>query len=139
MKTLPPEKDRVRRHTSEKTNQAIDEKIAARVMRFAKAPPKAISARIDELDAEWDIERVLETNASALALTGVALAATVSRKWLILPGVVLGFLLLHATEGWCPPLPVLRRAGVRTRREIDREKYALKYLCGDFENLNPLH
>lgn len=31
-----------------------------------------------------------------------------------------------------PPVPVLRRCGVRTRREIDEEKYALKALRGDF-------
>lgn len=29
-------------------------------------------------------------------------------------------------------MPVLRRLGVRTREEIDREKYALKALRGDF-------
>jgi hypothetical protein len=35
------------------------------------------------------------------------------------------FLLQHGLQGWCPPLPVLRRLGVRTQREIDAEKYAL--------------
>jgi hypothetical protein len=28
----------------------------------------------------------------------------------------------------CPPLPILRRLGVRIRGEIDREKHALKAL-----------
>src|SRR5204863_859465 len=94
--------------------------------------------RIDELDREWDIERVLETNASCLALLGVGLAATVNRKWLALSAGVLGFLLLHGVQGWCPPLPVLRRAGVRTRAEIDRERFALKFLRGDFAHVrNP--
>jgi hypothetical protein len=37
----------------------------------------------------------------------------------------LPFLLLHGVKGWCPPLPVLRRLGIRTRDEIDREKYSL--------------
>jgi hypothetical protein len=46
--------------------------------------------------------------------------------------VVLTFLFQHAVQGWCPPLPVLRRLGVRTRKEIDRERYALKALRGDF-------
>jgi hypothetical protein len=45
-----------------------------------------------------------------------------------LPGVVLSFLLQHALQGWCPPLPILRRMGVRTRGEIDQEKYELKAL-----------
>ena len=30
------------------------------------------------------------------------------------------------------PVPVLRRLGVRTREEIDRELYALKALVGNF-------
>jgi hypothetical protein len=65
---------------------------------------------------------------------GVGLAAaTGSRKWLILPGVVLSFLFQHAVQGWCPPVPVFRRLGVRTREEIDRERYALKALRGDFD------
>lgn len=77
--------------------------------------------------------RLLETNASALALLGLGLAVAHSRKWLIVPGVVLPFLLQHAVQGWCPPVPIFRRLGVRTRKEIDREKYALKALRGDFD------
>jgi hypothetical protein len=55
---------------------------------------------------------------------------------LVVPGVVLPFLFQHAVQGWCPPLPVLRRLGVRTREEIDREKYALQVLRGDFANIH---
>jgi hypothetical protein len=73
-----------------------------------------------------DIERVLEVNASTLALSGLILGLTKNRKWLFLPGIVLPFLLQHGLQGWCPPLPLLRRFGIRTRGEIDREKYALK-------------
>ena len=69
---------------------------------------------------------MLEVNASTLALSGLALGVTVNKKWLVVPGVVLSFLLQHGLQGWCPPLPILRRLGVRTRGEIDREKYALK-------------
>ena len=72
------------------------------------------------------MERVLEVNASTLALSGLVLGATVNKKWLLVPCVVLSFLLQHGLQGWCPPLPLLRRLGVRTRGEIDREKYALK-------------
>ena len=82
--------------------------------------------RIGALDREWDVERVLEVNASTLALSGLVLGVTVNKKWLLVPGVVLSFLLQHGLQGWCPPLPLLRRLGIRTRGEIDREKYALK-------------
>jgi hypothetical protein len=53
------------------------------------------------------------------------LGMTRNRKWLTLPAVVMPFLLMHGIQGWCPPLPLLRKWGVRTRGEIDREKYSL--------------
>jgi hypothetical protein len=61
------------------------------------------------------------------------LGALVDRRFLALPAAVFGFFFQHATQGWCPPLPVFRRMGVRTRREINKEKYALKALRGDFD------
>jgi hypothetical protein len=94
-----------------------------------------ITSRIAELENEWSIERYLDTNASILALTGALLGVTVSRKWLLLSAAVGGFLLQHAVSGWCPPIPLLRRLGIRTRSELDREKFALKALRGDFKNI----
>jgi hypothetical protein len=127
--------ERVRRHTSRRTNARIDADIAGTIEAFSAKTEGAITQRIDQLDQEWDIERILETNASTLALLGVGLAATVNRKWLALSAGVLSFLLLHGVHGWCPPLPALRRAGVRTRAEIDRERFALKFLRGDFDQV----
>jgi hypothetical protein len=103
----------------------------AGVRKVAKDPAK-IHRRLRELDEEWDIERVLETNASALAFVGAALGASVDRRWLLIPIVVGGFLFQHAIQGWCPPIPVLRRLGFRTAREIEIERVALKALRGDF-------
>jgi hypothetical protein len=37
-------------------------------------------------------------------------------------------------DGW-PTIPLLRRLGIRTREEMDRERYALKALAGDFESV----
>lgn len=54
------------------------------------------------------------------------------RRWLLLSGTVCGFLLQHALQGWCPPLPAIRALGVRTKEEIDSERYALKVARGDF-------
>lgn len=51
--------------------------------------------------------------------------------------VVAGLHLQHALRGWCPPLPVLRRLGFRTRAEIDRERYALKVVRDDLDALAP--
>ena len=117
--------DRVRRSTSMELNQQIDQQTDNNIHHYANSSPEAIRQRLHELDNEWDVERVLEVNASTLALTGLALGLTINRNWFILPAAVLGFLLQHGIQGWCPPLPVLRRLGVRTRGEIDREKYEL--------------
>lgn len=129
------ENDRVRRNTAPAINAEIDSDLERQIRFYAVQSPTAISERIEELENEWSIERVLETQASTLALSGILLAATRSKKWLFLSGGVLGFFLWHGVKGWCPPLPVLRRLGVRTRCEIEREKYALKILRGDFEQV----
>jgi hypothetical protein len=124
--------DRVREHTSEEVNRSIDEQTELRIAEYAGQDRSELTRRINELEGEWDMERYLEMNASALAFTGLVLGATVNKRWLALPGVVLPFLFQHAVQGWCPPVPVFRRLGVRTRKEIEREKYALKVLRGDF-------
>ena len=128
--------DRVRANTSEEINLSIDRAIDDNVRRYATRSKAEITHRIGELDREWDMERWLETNASALAFSGVALSILHSKKWLVVPGLVLPLLFQHAVQGWCPPVPLFRRLGVRTRKEIDREKYALKVLRGDFAGVS---
>jgi hypothetical protein len=123
--------DRVQRHTSEAVNRTIHAEMLERLIYFALHPDR-IDSRLQELDREWDIERALEANASSFALAGLTLGVTRDRRWLALPAAVAGFLLQHAVQGWCPPLPLLRRLGFRTPREIDQERYALKALRGDF-------
>jgi hypothetical protein len=129
------EPDRVRANTADEINRRVDRGIADSVAYYSGKSKDEIRCRIDELEREWDVERLLETNASALAFTGLLLGVMQSKKWLLLPGIVLPFLFQHAVQGWCPPVPIFRRWGVRTREEIDREKYALKALRGDFKNV----
>lgn len=85
---------------------------------------EAISARIRELDQEWSIERMLQVNAATLALAGTLLGPFVNKRWLVVPGIVTTFLLQHGTQGWCPPLPVMQAMGLRSRREIEKERYS---------------
>jgi hypothetical protein len=136
MVSSPFESERVRRNTAPAINEKIDEIVRECVRRYALAPKDVLSRRIDELDREFDIERTLQANASLAALTGILLGVTVNRRWLAFSTGVLGFLLLHSTQGWCPPLPVLRRLGVRTRSEIERERFVLKFLRGDFDGID---
>jgi hypothetical protein len=132
MPTLPATTSRVRDASSEAANRRIEDRIADNLAFFA-ARPELIDRRLDELDREWDTERVLEANAATLALGGTLLGILEDRRFLALPVVVTAFLLQHALQGWCPPLPVLRALGVRTAREIERERTALKALRGDFQ------
>lgn len=127
------EVERVRRHTSKRSNERIDHAIADTIKAHAGESDAVLTRRLDELDREWDVDRTLQTAAATMALTTATLGLRVNRRWLVLTGGILGFLLLHGTRGWCPPLPVLRRLGVRTRAEIDRERFALKFLRGDFD------
>lgn len=124
----PTSADRVRHATAPHVNREIDRETNRNIRRYANSSPEVVNRRIEELEREWDVERTLEVNASTLALTGLLLGMTANKKWLMLPGVVLTFLLQHGLQGWCPPLPILRRLGVRTRGEIDREKYELRAL-----------
>lgn len=124
--------ERVRTSTAEEVNAQIDETTMRNLNSYWRNG-KEIHSRLRRLDAEWDIERTLELNAALFALAGTLLGSFVNRRWFILPVVVTTFLAQHAIQGWCPPLPIFRKMGIRTRREIDREKYALKALRGDFK------
>jgi hypothetical protein len=126
--------ERVPRHTAQEVNRQIRQETEDRLAYFADHPEE-IAARLNELDREWDIERTIEANASTLAFTGVALGAALDRRWLALPALVTAFLFQHAVQGWCPPVPILRRMGFRTADEINQERYALKALRGDFQPL----
>ena len=123
--------NRVPSHTDEEINRRIREETERRLA-YYETHSDEIPARLAELDREWDIERTLEANASTLAFTGVLLGTTVDRRWLALPALVSAFLFQHAVQGWCPPLPILRRLGFRTADEINEERVALKALRGDF-------
>jgi hypothetical protein len=124
-------RNRVPAHTSEDINQRIRQEISRNV-RYYAAHPEKMPERLRELDQEWDIERAIQANAAAIGFFGVMMGATRGRGWLALPALVTGFLFQHAVQGWCPPVPVLRRLGFRTSYEIEEERQALKAVRGDF-------
>lgn len=131
---LPTTRERVPQHTSEHINRRIAAETAARIERIARDPER-IARRLRELDAEWDIERAIEANASTLAFFGTALGYFAHPYWLALPALVTAFLFQHAVSGWCPPVPVLRRLGFRTVYEIERERHVLKAIRGDYDGV----
>jgi hypothetical protein len=129
---LPGTDERVPAHTRMRENQRIQARTLHDVSRYFSASEQTLTERIHELEREWDIERVLEANAASIALIGLTLGVTADRRFLVLPFAVAGFLLQHALQGWCPPLPLLRRLGIRTSAEIHQEILALRILRGDF-------
>lgn len=117
--------DRVTNYTPMEINERIERATEASI-EYYQNHPELIEKRLQELDAEWDIERTLQTNAAALVLGGSFLGLVVNRLFFTVPFVVSGFLLQHAMQGWCPPLRLLRQRGIRTAREIETERYALQ-------------
>ena len=131
MATIARSMKRVEDQTHPEINERIRRQTQASVAYYA-SHLEQIPERLAELDREWDTERMLQINSAALSLIGLALARK-SPKWLALPIAVQGFFLQHGIQGWCPPLPLIRRAGIRTAREIEIERHALKALRGDYQ------
>jgi len=121
---------RVAEHTAFDVTQKLTQAFRRSLTWYAQRPSE-IPRRLKELDREWDVERVLATGSSCLSLLGLALGISRRRRWLALPAIVQSFYLQHTLQGWCPPLPLLRRAGFRTPNEIEREKAALKEILRD--------
>lgn len=134
---IPSTLQRVPENTAQHINEEILRHTEETVRRVVAAGSEAIDRRLHELAAEWDVERYVETLAPTLSLIGLGLGLTGNKKWLALPIVVQAFFLQHALQGWCPPIPVLRRLGIRTQAEIDEERYALKAARGDFRGVVP--
>jgi len=132
---IPATTTRVEENTDEAVNERIHQQTERSIAYFAGKGREEINRRLEELDREWDVERLLEANAASLALLGLGLGSFVDRRFFALPAVVTGFLLQHAVQGWCPPIPIFRRLGIRTAHEIDTERYSLKVIRGDFDDL----
>jgi hypothetical protein len=131
MNIIASSADRVTLNSSAMANERIRRRTHNNIIRAVRLGRRGIERRLAELDEEWDIER--------LGLLGCLLGTTKRPVWFLLPAGVAAFLLQHALQGWCPPLPVLRRLGFRTADEINIERFALKVLRGDFEALPPEH
>lgn len=126
---------RVEKQTAPHLNQQIERQLQDRIQLYRDQDSDLITKRLQELDREWDTERTLQTNFATLSLIGITLAATVNKRWALLSIGVPAFMIQHALQGWCPPLAVLRRKGFRTTKEINEERFALKSLRGDFDQI----
>lgn len=117
---------RAEEHSPEEINAGIREETKARIARYAAEPEEVLRGRLQELDDEWDVERVLEANFAGVVLASVLLSRVAGKGFFALAGVAAVFMAQHVLQGWCPPLPLLRRMGVRTSREIEHERNSLQ-------------
>jgi hypothetical protein len=85
---------------AKKQNQTNGSGDFDRVRGYARSSREEITARIKELEKEWSIERLIESEAPMMALGGLGLGALVNRKFLVLPAFVFGMVALHGVQGW---------------------------------------
>jgi hypothetical protein len=132
----PPSHDEIRERTSSVSNERID-RTTRRAVSHALASPADMRDRIAALDREWDIDRVLMLNFAVLGGLSAALTMrSIARSgrlggWGALFFTQIGFLAHHAIRRWCPPMPLFRALGIRSQREIDREREHLQHLQSD--------
>lgn len=128
--------DAVRVHTPERVNRKIDERVERCVRHMAEQMDRpTITRYLGKLETEWDLNRVVTVAMSSVSLLGLLLSARAGRGWKLVSGVAAGLLLQHGLFGFSPMAELIRAMGVRTRREMDLEKFALKALRGDFERI----
>jgi hypothetical protein len=136
MNKIPSTAYRVPLKTCPSLNNKIRNQTLWTLYRYKNSSKDEISKRIKQLNYEWDTERVLEANAAILILLSTVLGIKHRRCWFALTAIVGTFLLEHALNGWCPPVPIIRKMGIRTTEEIHYEKMVLKILRGDFEGVD---
>ncbi|KAJ49244.1 hypothetical protein BD780_001660 [Clostridium tetanomorphum] len=128
MFSFPDTTKRVELNTDKYINEKIRKRTLKNIEYYTNKENEEIISRIKKLNKEWDIERLLEANAASAVILSTILGFKVNKKWFYISSIVGGFLLQHALQGWCPPVPIFRRLGVRTSSEIDYEKEILEKL-----------
>jgi hypothetical protein len=106
-------------------NSELDQKTRDNILWYSREDPAVIAARMAHLDNEWDMERMLILHTSMLSLVGFMMGTAKHRLWYLIPAVFTCLLVQHAIQGWNPLMIAFRKKGIRTRKEIDMEKYAL--------------
>ena len=106
---------------------------AASIPRIADTvgPASPATTRLRQLDREWDRERALQFGAAAIGFLGAVLSLTVNSAFVLLPAFAFATLAQYLIQGWCPPLALLARIGLRSSSEIDRERYAVAASVGE--------
>ncbi|WP_442598254.1 DUF2892 domain-containing protein [Neobacillus sp. D3-1R] len=127
-KLFSPTTMKVNLHTEPEINEKIRRRIQSNIEAYKGRSDAEILSRMRELDYEWDTERTLETNFAVIVVITALLGLFGKKAWFLISAIAGFFMLRHAFQGWCPPLPIIRKCGIRTAAEIMEEKEGLKRL-----------
>jgi len=134
----PPHNDLIRERTADRVNRTIDQQTEGALAETADSPER-IRARLDALDVEWTIDRALMVTfaiggsiSAALAMRRLARTGTAGGIGVLFVAQM-AFLFHHAIRRWSPPMPVFRRLGFRSAREICAERCALEMRLAELE------
>lgn len=97
---------------------------------------EGLTERIHSLEEEWDMEKFITVGLSGIGVFGLVMGFFGSRVWRLFSWVSLPLLFLYGQDKWKPSNGALKSLGLRSRKEIDEEKYALKALRGDFQRVD---
>jgi hypothetical protein len=134
----PPDHDLIRRHSAESNNDRIDRETRDSLDEVADSS-ELVRKRLGELDREWHVDRALMLNFAVIGgLSGGMTMRSLLRTgrfggWGTFFWIQVAFLAHHAIRGWCPPLPVFRRLGFRSAREICAERCVLENRLAELE------
>ena len=120
-----PALQRVKQETKKTKSLKNNEKIQDNLVHYANETEHVIQKRIRKLNKEWDTDKTLLVTGAVVAIAGVVLGLTVNKKWYWLTSAVASLAGEHILKGWSPPVPLLRATGMRTKKEIQKERAGL--------------
>lgn len=118
--------------TVENIGSSDDLKSRKRVQGYGVLGREYIDDHLDRLANEIDVEKATVIATSGLVIGGTLLGLVKNKLWLSVPILTGAMLIQHALTGGSGLTGILKRLGYRSVREIERERYALKALRGDF-------
>lgn len=126
MKTSTSVKNNLKKIGKDRSKNKIRRETEENIVKYKDAGNAIVSARIKELDKEWDVSRAVSLFYATFLLLTVVLALVFSVYWLVLAIIAIVFMFTNALVGWCPTRYLLRKFGMRTKEEITYEKNALE-------------
>lgn len=116
---------------------ASESRIRDNVRYYSTLGPEAVSERIRQLDREAEAECTVVSVLSGLGAFGLLMGLLGGRTFRLLAWISLPLLFAFSMGKWAPDAGVISRWGLRSRKEIEEERYALKALRGDFAKVQP--